>query len=193
MIVTGMLLGYSYGVEFFIAWYSNNIYERAIFFYRAFGDYAWALWLLVACNVGSPLLFFFSKVRAQHGVADRSEPARQRGHVLRALRHHRNVARARLRSVHLAACTFRAGPKSPSWPAASPGSSCCSSSSRKCFRLSRCGRSRKACPFPGGPNEGPQRHRVLRRYGLVDRRCEGRAGTQVRRTAHHFTGPTARG
>jgi len=63
MIVTGMLLGYSYGVEYFVAWYSGNIYERSVFFYRAFGDYAWALWLLVACNVGSPLLFFFSRVR----------------------------------------------------------------------------------------------------------------------------------
>jgi molybdopterin-containing oxidoreductase family membrane subunit len=63
MIVTGMLLGYSYGVEFFIAWYSHNIYERTIFFYRAFGDYAWALWLLVACNIGAPLLFFLRRVR----------------------------------------------------------------------------------------------------------------------------------
>ena len=63
MIVTGLLLGYSYGVEFFMAWYSGNIYERAVFFYRAFGDYAWALWLLVACNVGGPMLFFFRRVR----------------------------------------------------------------------------------------------------------------------------------
>jgi molybdopterin-containing oxidoreductase family membrane subunit len=63
MIVTGMLLGYSYAVEFFIAWYSNNPYERAIFFYRAFGDYSWALWLLVACNVGAPLMFFSRTVR----------------------------------------------------------------------------------------------------------------------------------
>ena len=63
MILTGMLLGYSYAVEFFIAWYSGNPYERAIFFYRAFGDYAWALWLLVAANVGGPLLFFFSRIR----------------------------------------------------------------------------------------------------------------------------------
>jgi molybdopterin-containing oxidoreductase family membrane subunit len=63
MILTGMLLGYSYAVEFFMAWYSGNIYERAIFFYRAFGDYAWALWLLVACNVGSPLLFCLRRVR----------------------------------------------------------------------------------------------------------------------------------
>jgi Ni/Fe-hydrogenase subunit HybB-like protein len=67
MIVTGMLLGYSYGVEFFVAWYSGNIYERAIFFYRAFGDYAWALWLLVACNVGSPLLFYFRRIRYSTG------------------------------------------------------------------------------------------------------------------------------
>lgn len=65
MILTGMLLGYSYAVEFFMAWYSGNIYERAIFFYRAFGDYAWALWLLVACNVGSPLLFCLRKVRTR--------------------------------------------------------------------------------------------------------------------------------
>jgi Ni/Fe-hydrogenase subunit HybB-like protein len=63
MIVTGMLLGYSYCVEFFIAWYSGNTYERSIFFYRAFGDYAWALWLLVASNVGGPMLFFFRRVR----------------------------------------------------------------------------------------------------------------------------------
>jgi molybdopterin-containing oxidoreductase family membrane subunit len=63
MILTGLLLGYSYGVEFFMAWYSGNIFEREIFFYRAFGDYAWALWLLVACNVGAPLLYFVRKIR----------------------------------------------------------------------------------------------------------------------------------
>jgi Ni/Fe-hydrogenase subunit HybB-like protein len=63
MILTGMLLGFSYATEFFIAWYSGNIYERSIFFYRAFGHYAWALWLLVAANVGSPLLFFIPRVR----------------------------------------------------------------------------------------------------------------------------------
>ncbi len=67
MILTGMLLGYSYVIEFFMAWYSGNIYERSIFFYRAFGDYAWALWLLVACNVGAPLLFFLKRVRQSTG------------------------------------------------------------------------------------------------------------------------------
>ncbi|MGD0201825.1 MAG: NrfD/PsrC family molybdoenzyme membrane anchor subunit [Bryobacteraceae bacterium] len=63
MILTGLLLGYAYCVEFFMAWYSDNPYERDLFFYRAFGDYAWALWLLVACNVLAPALFFFRRVR----------------------------------------------------------------------------------------------------------------------------------
>lgn len=67
MILTGMLLGYAYVIEFFIAWYSGNLYERGIFFYRAFGDYAWALWLLVASNVGAPLLFFFRRIRESAG------------------------------------------------------------------------------------------------------------------------------
>jgi molybdopterin-containing oxidoreductase family membrane subunit len=63
MILTGMLLGYSYGIEFFVAWYSGNPFERDIFFWRAFGHYAWALWLLVACNVGAPLLYFNKRIR----------------------------------------------------------------------------------------------------------------------------------
>ncbi len=63
LIFTGLILGYAYGIEFFIAWYSNNVYERSLFFYRAFGDYAWALWLLVACNVLGPSLFVFRRVR----------------------------------------------------------------------------------------------------------------------------------
>jgi molybdopterin-containing oxidoreductase family membrane subunit len=63
LIFTGSVLGYSYGIEFFIAWYSNNPYERELFYYRAFGDYAWALWLLVSCNVLAPALFLFRRVR----------------------------------------------------------------------------------------------------------------------------------
>jgi molybdopterin-containing oxidoreductase family membrane subunit len=46
-----------------MAWYSHNRYEQALFYYRAFGDYAWALWLLVSCNVLAPSLLFFRKVR----------------------------------------------------------------------------------------------------------------------------------
>jgi molybdopterin-containing oxidoreductase family membrane subunit len=63
LILTGLILGYAYITEFFMAWYSNNRYERELFWYRAFGDYAWALWVLVACNVLAPAMFFFRRVR----------------------------------------------------------------------------------------------------------------------------------
>ncbi len=50
MLVTGLMVGYAYGVEFFIAWYSGNIYERFTFLNRAFGPYAWAYWIMISCN-----------------------------------------------------------------------------------------------------------------------------------------------
>ena len=40
MLVTGMMVGYSYGCEYFIAWYSGNEYEHFAFINRAFGPYA---------------------------------------------------------------------------------------------------------------------------------------------------------
>jgi Ni/Fe-hydrogenase subunit HybB-like protein len=47
----------------FTAWYSGNPYERFTFLNRAFGPYAWAYWTMVTCNVVSPHLFWFKKVR----------------------------------------------------------------------------------------------------------------------------------
>jgi len=63
MLVTGSIVGYSYAMEFFIAWYSGNPYERFIFLNRAMGPYAWAYWIMVTCNVVSPQLFWFRKCR----------------------------------------------------------------------------------------------------------------------------------
>jgi len=63
MLVTGMMVGYAYGCEFFIAWYSGNIYETFTFINRAFGPYAWAYWIMVSCNVVVPQLFWFKKLR----------------------------------------------------------------------------------------------------------------------------------
>jgi len=50
-------------MEFFIAWYSGNLYERYAFLNRAFGPYKWAYWSMVSCNVLFPQLFWFKKVR----------------------------------------------------------------------------------------------------------------------------------
>jgi molybdopterin-containing oxidoreductase family membrane subunit len=63
ILLTGSMVGYSYGMEFFIAWYSGNPFETFAFANRAFGDYAWAYWIMVSCNVLSPQIFWFKKAR----------------------------------------------------------------------------------------------------------------------------------
>jgi molybdopterin-containing oxidoreductase family membrane subunit len=63
MLLTGMMVGYAYGLEFLIAWYSGSAYELFTFKNRAFGPYAWAYWTMVSCNVLSPQLFWFKSVR----------------------------------------------------------------------------------------------------------------------------------
>ncbi|HMU38917.1 MAG TPA: polysulfide reductase NrfD [Pseudomonadota bacterium] len=63
MLVTGTMVGYAYSMEFFIAWYGGNPYERFTFINRAAGPYAWAYWTMVSCNVISPQLFWFRAIR----------------------------------------------------------------------------------------------------------------------------------
>ncbi|MCR4316342.1 MAG: polysulfide reductase NrfD [Planctomycetes bacterium] len=62
-LLTGSMVGLAYGTEFFIAWYSGSIYERFTFLNRAFGPFAWAYWIMVSCNVITPQLFWFKKLR----------------------------------------------------------------------------------------------------------------------------------
>ena len=63
ILLTGSLVGYAYAMEFFVAWYSGNPYEQFTFVNRAFGDYAWAYWIMVSCNVITPQFFWFKKLR----------------------------------------------------------------------------------------------------------------------------------
>lgn len=63
MLATGLMVGYAYGMEFFIAWYSGNPLESFVFLNRAFGNYAWAYWIMVSCNVIFTQLFWFKKIR----------------------------------------------------------------------------------------------------------------------------------
>jgi Ni/Fe-hydrogenase subunit HybB-like protein len=63
MILTGSLVGYAYAMEFFIAWYSGSQFESFVFINRALGPYAWAYWIMISCNVISPQLFWFKKIR----------------------------------------------------------------------------------------------------------------------------------
>ena len=63
ILLTGSLVGYAYGMEFFIAWYSGNPYETFLFANRALGDYSWAYWIMVSCNVITPQFIWFKKIR----------------------------------------------------------------------------------------------------------------------------------
>ncbi|HKQ61871.1 MAG TPA: NrfD/PsrC family molybdoenzyme membrane anchor subunit [Candidatus Polarisedimenticolaceae bacterium] len=63
MLATGLMVGYAYFVEFFVAWYSGNPYEHFTFLNRALGPYAWAYWIMVTCNVITPQLFWSKKIR----------------------------------------------------------------------------------------------------------------------------------
>ncbi len=63
IMATGLMVGYAYASEFFVAWYSGNLYERAVFINRAFGDYGWSYWCMISCNTLIPQLFWFKKIR----------------------------------------------------------------------------------------------------------------------------------
>ena len=63
IIVTGSIVGIAYITEFFIAWYSGVDAEQYAFINRATGPYWWAYISMMTCNVISPQLFWFKKIR----------------------------------------------------------------------------------------------------------------------------------
>ncbi len=63
IIVTGSIVGIAYITEFFMAWYSGVAAEQYAFVNRMFGPYWWAYWTMMTCNVISPQLFWFKKIR----------------------------------------------------------------------------------------------------------------------------------
>ena len=63
IMLTGMMVGYAYASEFFMAWYSGSSYEQYAFINRAFGPYWWSYWIMVVCNVFIPQVFWVKKIR----------------------------------------------------------------------------------------------------------------------------------
>ncbi|MDT3404441.1 NrfD/PsrC family molybdoenzyme membrane anchor subunit [Mucilaginibacter terrae] len=63
IVLTGSVVGVAYITEFFIAWYSGVEYEQYAFINRATGPYWWAYWSMMTCNVITPQLFWFKKIR----------------------------------------------------------------------------------------------------------------------------------
>jgi len=67
IVLTGLIVGFAYGTEYFIAWYGHNLVEMETFRWRALGDYRLQFWIMVVCNTLIPLLFFFKKFRTRIG------------------------------------------------------------------------------------------------------------------------------
>jgi len=92
IVLTGSIVGYAYAMEFFIAWYSGNPYERFVFVHNrlaapfmswfswvpgigpqmaALGanpaPYWWAYWSMIFCNVVAPQLFW-SRYFRRHAI-----------------------------------------------------------------------------------------------------------------------------
>lgn len=63
IMATGLMVGYAYASEFFIAWYGAHHYEQYAFLNRMFGPYWWSYWIMVSCNVIIPQLFWFKFFR----------------------------------------------------------------------------------------------------------------------------------
>jgi len=63
IILTGSIVGVAYLTELFVSWYSGVEYEQYAFLNRATGPYWWAYWAMMTCNVITPQLFWFKKIR----------------------------------------------------------------------------------------------------------------------------------
>jgi Ni/Fe-hydrogenase subunit HybB-like protein len=76
-LATGSIVAYAYAMEFFIAWYSGNPYEKFLFLENRAADpfilskifhvkpapYWWGYWIMITCNCIVPQLFWFRKIR----------------------------------------------------------------------------------------------------------------------------------
>ncbi|NUO01754.1 MAG: polysulfide reductase NrfD [Saprospiraceae bacterium] len=63
ILLTGTIVGVAYLTELFIAWYSGYVYEQFAFANRVLGPYWWSYVGMMSCNVLSPQLFWFKKMR----------------------------------------------------------------------------------------------------------------------------------
>jgi Ni/Fe-hydrogenase subunit HybB-like protein len=63
MLATGLIVGYGYMMETFMAFYGGNRYETFMMMNRFRGPYAPAYWALIACNILIPQLLWSRRVR----------------------------------------------------------------------------------------------------------------------------------
>jgi molybdopterin-containing oxidoreductase family membrane subunit len=63
LLATGLIVGYGYLMETFMAWYSGSQYEQYMISNRMNGPYQGYYWALILCNILTPQLLWFSRFR----------------------------------------------------------------------------------------------------------------------------------
>ncbi len=66
IVLTGSIVGVAYMTEVFVSFYSQNKFEEYYFLYSSgnlFSPYGWVFYSLMFCNVVTPQLFWFKKLR----------------------------------------------------------------------------------------------------------------------------------
>lgn len=62
-LLMGMVVTYSYLMEYFVAWYGGEATEQINLLNKAFGAYATEFWIMTFCNCIAPLFLFFRTMR----------------------------------------------------------------------------------------------------------------------------------
>jgi molybdopterin-containing oxidoreductase family membrane subunit len=63
MLASGLIVAYGYVLEVFVAWYSGSEHELAMLSRRLVGPFAGTYWTLILCNILTPQLLWFRRVR----------------------------------------------------------------------------------------------------------------------------------
>jgi Ni/Fe-hydrogenase subunit HybB-like protein len=63
IMLTSGIVTYAYLTEFYVAWFSNNSFERFQFWFRPFGDFKLAFWGMAFCNCMAPLALWYKPLR----------------------------------------------------------------------------------------------------------------------------------
>ena len=63
LLATGLIVGYGYTIEAFMAWYGGNPYEEFMIWNRLTGPYAPLYWALIFCNLVTPQSLWLRRVR----------------------------------------------------------------------------------------------------------------------------------
>jgi molybdopterin-containing oxidoreductase family membrane subunit len=64
MLATGLIVAYSYSMEMFIGWYSNDKFELGLVHNRLHGPYSHFYFVLIFCNILAPQSLWLNKVRS---------------------------------------------------------------------------------------------------------------------------------